>query len=160
MEKPPLLLMDVDGVLFPVTQKPSSDFRRRRLEEGSAEVWFSWRVAGRLAMLDAHFEVVWCTAWGADANRLVGRAHGIGARSVIDFPPAPSIAPGQTWKLAGVAAFVAERPLAWIDDELGEDAHRWALSRRAPTLLVPTDPGEGLNDEHVRRLVEFARPLR
>lgn len=152
-----MLLMDVDGVLFPVAEKPPRDFRRRRLEEGAAEVWFSWRVAGRLAMLDAHFEVVWCTAWGGDANRLVSRAHGIGARTVIDFPPAAPITHGQTWKLAGVSEFVAERPLAWIDDELGDDAHQWALSRSAPTLLVPTDPTKGLNDEHVRRLVDFAR---
>ena len=50
-----------------------------------------------------------------------------------------------TRKLAAVNRYVRDRPLAWVDDELYDDAQLWAQARRAPTLLMRTQPSVGLS---------------
>jgi hypothetical protein len=54
------------------------------------------------------------------------------------------------------------RPIAWVDDDLGSDAREWAERRSesvAPTLLVPTDPSDGLTDDEVEELLSWAGSL-
>jgi anion-transporting ArsA/GET3 family ATPase len=51
---------------------------------------------------------------------------------------------------------VGTRPAAWIDDGHNEACTEWAASREAPTLLVSTDPHEGLTDAQVDELIEWA----
>jgi hypothetical protein len=45
-----------------------------------------------------------------------------------------------TRKLAAVNRYVRDRPLAWVDDELYDDAQLWTQARRAPTLPPLTCP--------------------
>jgi hypothetical protein len=58
-----------------------------------------------------------------------------------------------------VDEYAANRPAAWIDDNLGEECHAWAERRSAPTLLVETSPSVGLTDEHVSMLQDWAKSL-
>jgi hypothetical protein len=58
-------------------------------------------------------------------------------------------------KVGAVAAFVGDRPTAWLDDEFGEIARRWARERRAPTLLVDVDPTTGLTVEMIDLLTAW-----
>lgn len=67
---------------------------------------------------------------------------------------------GRTWKLPSVQRFAADRPLAWIDDDLHGDAYAWAAARRIPTKLLSTDPSRGIVDREIRSLLAFARRAR
>ena len=60
------------------------------------------------------------------------------------------------WKIDAIDEYAADRPAAWIDDNLDADCERWASERRAPTLLVPTDAAVGISDVHVEQLLAWA----
>ena len=64
-----------------------------------------------------------------------------------------------TRKLAAVQDFVGSRAVAWIDDELYEDAEAWAAQRPVPTLLRRTRGSVGLTLADVQALEEFAESL-
>ena len=61
-----------------------------------------------------------------------------------------------TRKLAAVDHYAGDRPLAWVDDELYDDAQNWAQARPARTLLVRTRAAVGLTHDDVDRLLTFA----
>lgn len=114
----------------------------------------------RLRELLPHFEAVWATGWGERANdHLVHLLSLPGELEVVEFAVAPSSDGSGHWKLDALTARAAGRAAAWIDDGFNDACHKWATSRREPTLLVPTDPAEGLLDDHVESLVEWAHAL-
>ncbi len=151
MEKP-LLLVDVDGVLcpyFPDTPQPGYE----RLNVGAVEVWINPQHGIWLNDLATDFELVWATTWEHDAPARLGPALGLPDMPVIEFTQG---AANKTWKLADVDAFVRDRPVAWIDDELGSDVDHWAEKRQAPTLLVHIEGTAGFSGVHVEQLRTFA----
>jgi hypothetical protein len=46
--------------------------------------------------------------------------------------------------------------VAWVDDELGADAERWAGSR-ARTLLLRTSIEKGITEEQAEVLLDWAK---
>jgi hypothetical protein len=155
----PLLLVDVDGVIslfgFALDTRPPGQFL---MVDGIAH--FLSAVAGdHLRDLSDDFELTWCTGWEEKANDYLPRALGLDG----PLPYVPLIGravPGAHWKLAGIDAFVApDRPLAWIDDAHDEACVEWAAARRAPTLLMATEPPAGITAEHVGRLRGWAGAL-
>jgi hypothetical protein len=60
------------------------------------------------------------------------------------------------WKLEAIDEYAADRPAAWIDDNIDEECRAWAEHRNAPTLLVPTASPTGLTDDHVEQLLRWA----
>ena len=100
------------------------------------------------------FDLVWATTWGATANTTFGHFYGLPALPHVELVDLPRIG---TRKLAAVASYVGDRPVAWLDDELYEDAEAWAHARTAPTLLLRTAPYVGLRVEHIDVLRLFAR---
>jgi hypothetical protein len=52
--------------------------------------------------------------------------------------------------------YAGHRPLAWIEGTLSPEAHAWAASRRAPTLLISTDPAEGLTRPVIDQALQWA----
>jgi len=58
-----------------------------------------------------------------------------------------------------VIGWVGDRPCAWIDDDLHEDAWTWAAGRSVPTLLIEVDMTEGIARRHVDRLLAWAAGL-
>ncbi len=152
----PLLLLDVDGVLCPIGSGPGEPMRALMLED--YPVIFSEELPSRLSSLGERFTLVWATAWEIAANRLLAPAFGLPELPFISFA-GRAARPGRTWKLSAVQRFVRDRPMAWVDDELGHDAHAWAQKRTQPTLLLDINPSWGLAEAHVNALIAFADRL-
>ena len=148
----PLLLIDVDGVLCPFFDHDAAP-GYERLRIGPEMVWVNRQHGEWLRHLGGVYELVWATTWEHDAPRLLGPVLGLPEMRVIEFTQG---AAGTTWKIADIDAFVDDRPLAWLDDELGPDAFAWAHRRDEATLLVRIDGAVGLTEEHVSLVWDFA----
>jgi hypothetical protein len=59
-------------------------------------------------------------------------------------------------KVPAVIRYAGPRPLTWIDDALPPEAHAWAARRRIPTLLIGTDPAEGLTRPIIDQSLQWA----
>lgn len=149
----PYLLLDVGGVLSPYGLTPPSDFSEREI----GGFWVVWtdRHVNRIERLTKQFELIWATTWEQYANQALCPALQIDPLPFIKFVRGQT----QTRKLDSVKEFVGDRPAAWIDDDLYDDARSWAAerNRNVPTLLVQTTPSIGFTDEHVDELLDFAR---
>jgi hypothetical protein len=154
----PLLFLDIDGVIslfgWASADRPDGSFHAidgipHLLSAGAAE---------HLHELAAHFDPVWCSGWEEKANEHL--PHLLGLPGPYPFLSFGAVAPGGAhWKLEAIERHAGERPLAWVDDALSDDCHRWAAARAAPTLLVPTDPARGLTAREVAALVAWASAL-
>ena len=158
MIEKPLLLLDIDGVLNPWAAEVCPEgFEEHALFPGDdlpvrvASVHGSW-----IRALEASFDIVWASAWGADC-RLLADLLSLPEYPFIAFPPAPFSPPD---KVYAIEHFVGDRPCAWVDDEHSDAGRRWAESRTATTLLLAIDPGVGMACRDVERLVDWASNLR
>lgn len=167
-EPPPLLLLDVDGVLAPfqgdmlsMSRVGGEGFRRVDLdpEMGLREafLWVSEANTERLRKLGEAFEIVWATGWADTANRVIGPMHALEDLPVVELDYTFDT---PTWKLPSIEAFVPDdRACVWVDDDLAEDAERWAEERSAPTLLARCEPHVGLTDELTERCLQWVAGL-
>jgi hypothetical protein len=154
----PALLVDIDGVIslwgFASNSGPEGIWLTV-----DGIVHFLSAAAGRhlLALTDT-FEPAWCSGWEEKANDYLPEALGLPH-------PLPHITfnvknTERHWKLDAIDAWAGpDRPLAWIDDDLGERCRSWARERRGPTVLVETEPATGLTQAHVDRLRRWAAAL-
>jgi hypothetical protein len=156
----PLLLIDVDGVIslfgFDSERPPAGRFE---VVEGIAH-FLSGSAGDHLRKLSERFEPVWCTGWEEKANEYLPKALGLaGEFPFVSLAGATPAAAGH-WKLAAIDAYAGRRrPVAWVDDAHDERCRRWAAARKAPTLLISTDPATGLTEAHVAELLEWADRL-
>jgi len=157
----PVLFVDVDGVLSLFGFDP-----------GASELPgpFHWidgvahciPAAGgeRLRRLADRYELVWATGWEEKANEYLPHILGLRER---DLPclrfDGRAVFGTAHWKLGAIEEYAGGRPAAWIDDSLDDSCRDWATSRSAPTLLVETASHEGLTDEQVQRLLEWAEEV-
>lgn len=161
---PPLLLIDIDGVIslfgFDAGQPPPGRFL---LVDGIPH-FLSAAAATLLAGLQGEFELVWCSGWEEKADEYLPLALGLPAglhHLTFDGDVAAS-ARGEDrhWKLAAIDRYAGPaRPLAWIDDAHDGSCHAWASDRGGPTLLLGTDPAVGLTAGDVSRLRAWAAGL-
>lgn len=159
----PLLLLDVDGALCPVNRHAPGFTLNEQLGVMVGERHQEW-----LARLSALYEIGWATLWEHRANTELAPVFGLEMLPVVEFDPADDDGVwdddlerflGATFKLKAIARAAGSRPLAWVDDEIGEDAHRWARERDLagiPTLFLQTRTEQGLTEADVERLVAFA----
>jgi HAD domain in Swiss Army Knife RNA repair proteins len=153
----PLLFVDIDGVIslfgFPSDGCPAGTW----LSVDGVPHLISATAAPHLLALARTFDLVWCSGWEEKADEHLVHVLALPVRPpFLTFPAVPGTA---HWKLETVERHAGDRPLAWIDDRFDESCHAWAAERRAPTLLVATEPAVGLADEHVERLERWAREL-
>jgi HAD domain in Swiss Army Knife RNA repair proteins len=160
MRDRPVLFVDVDGVIslfgFVPGAAPAGRFETI---DGIAH-YLSATAGENLRRLDAAgFELVWCTGWEEKANEYLPHALGLsGPLPHLSFERNPGRAHAH-WKLDAIEAYAGARPLAWIDDAHGEACEAWASARRAPTLLVTTEPAVGMTELEVAALLGWASSL-
>lgn len=152
---PPLLFVDVDGVLNPYAADECPDgFVEHDLFPGDEPVRLCPQQARWLHELTEVFDLVWGTAWSAeDRARLSAMLHLPAFHGAVTLP-AGEFDPRE--KVPAVAAVAGDRPVAWIDDLLTADAWDWARRRQAPTLLLPIDPAVGLTRADAEILLRWA----
>jgi hypothetical protein len=155
-------MVDIDGVisLFGTGGGPGG-----RAVEGSLHSiegiphFLSATAAAHLLGLAEQFELVWASGWeeraGENLPHLLGLPAGI---PFLRFEKAVGRSNAH-WKLDAIEGYAGGRPLAWIDDALDEECRAWAQRRAAPTLLVQTDPRQGLTDAEVALLTAWAQEL-
>ncbi|MFJ7275358.1 hypothetical protein [Kitasatospora sp. NPDC098663] len=104
--------------------------------------------------------------WEEHANTHIAPAIGLPALPLVRFtgdvpqpgdPRVPLMELLSARKWAPLLRYAAGRPFAWVDDVIPPRLVRNSLCRR-DRLLLPIDPGPGLERRHVDRLL--ARPPR
>lgn len=146
-----MLLLDVDGVLMPLGQSVPQGFERHATPQHDivvSTVHGEW-----LRELCDSFEIVWASTWGDKANGTFGAFFGLPELASVPLGDLPRTG---TRKLGKVAEFAGDRAVAWVDDELYEDADERATQRAVPTVLLRTPPYVGLTESDVERLRTFA----
>jgi HAD domain in Swiss Army Knife RNA repair proteins len=160
--KPPILFLDVDGVISLFGFAPSAEHLPGPLHwiDGIAH-FIPEDVGGRLVRLAESFELVWATGWEERANEHLPFILGLPFRDLpfLDFD-GRAVFGSAHWKVDAIAEYAGDRPAAWIDDNIDEECMAWTEGRGAPTLIVHTDPAVGLTDEHVVELLRWAEELR
>jgi hypothetical protein len=153
----PWLLLDVDGTLCPLGSGGGEEMLESSGDYG--EVRYARAQPARLAALAEPIALSWATSWGHEANDVLSPLFGLPLLPVIEFGDV-TFKMGETWKLPVIRRYVKEWPFAWVDDEIGKDAHRWAGKRSVPTLLLDVRPDVGLTQDHVDSLLRFAATVR
>jgi hypothetical protein len=157
----PILFVDVDGVISLFGFAPDVGQLPGPLHwiDGVAHC-IPPAVGERLVRLAEDFELVWATGWEERANEHLPFVLG------LPFNDLPTLTfdgramfGSSHWKVDAINAYAGDRPAAWIDDNMNEECLVWAKFRSVPTLLIETDPSEGLTDVHVEQLRSWAAEL-
>jgi hypothetical protein len=156
--QPPILFVDVDGVISLFGFAPSVESLPGPLHliDGVAHC-IPPEVGERLVRLADSFELVWATGWEQRANEHLPHILRLPFRDLpcLTFD-GRAVFGSAHWKLDALDEYARDRPAAWVDDNVDETCLAWANGRRAPTLIVETEPSSGLTDEHVDRLLAWA----
>ncbi|HEX7302337.1 HAD domain-containing protein [Lentzea sp.] len=136
----PILFLDVDGPLLPFGDGVTGTPGLPRLDPAHGP---------RLAALPC--ELVWATTWMDEANDEIAPRLGLPRLAVATWPDDPAtedadVRRGLHWKTRGLVALAADRPFAWVDDEIGETDRAWVARHHGRALLLRVDPRQGLTD--------------
>jgi hypothetical protein len=166
----PLLLVDIDGVisLFGGAGQASlsvhgshADGQRRNGSFHSIDGtphFLSSTAAAHLLVLSDLFDLVWASGWEERANEHLPHLLGLPpALPYLRFARAVGRSNAH-WKLDAIDEYAEERALAWVDDAFNPACETWAEARKAPTLLVQTEPERGLTSMEAQRLADWGRP--
>jgi hypothetical protein len=151
----PILFLNVDGV---IAVHPESDELPpgQWHELGSSHAYVPDQAIERVRALASRFEIIWATRWADRANEHFAPRLGLGHDLEVVRLGSDEAWGAGTWKIKAIDAAAGKRPAAWVDANITRRDEGWAKTRLAPTLLVRTDPYEGISDDDVERLLEWA----
>ncbi|MFC5187735.1 HAD domain-containing protein [Actinomadura harenae] len=151
---PPLVLVDVDGVLNPF-RRPHRRFRHHRVHPDgqSFRVWLDARHGRMLRALAAEggAELAWATYWEDEANQWIGPRLGLPRLPFVPVPAFPGVEEGRSlgaWKARHVAAWTGGRAFVWFEDQADAAETLAGTPGVGDHLLVRVDPVTGLTPEH------------
>ncbi|MGI5214846.1 HAD domain-containing protein [Plantactinospora sp. CA-290183] len=169
----PVVAIDVDGVLNP--DRPSTaralgylphhyDGPSPTGAQVTGVIWLHPQHGAWLRELaDQGADLVWCTSWGQLANSWLALRLGLPTDlPVIDVGEGGGVRFGRQPKLGPLYRYTGQRPVVVLDDEIGGKDPDEATRRTAagtPTLLVPIDPGIGLQRAHIDQVATWLRSL-
>lgn len=159
---PPVLLLDVDGVLN-AFEPAWPDFRRARV--GGLTIRWASALAARLAGLHASgvVEARWCTTWCGYPDLLAEFGALLGLHLESAFQDRPQHLTWAELKVKAALAVLAEgRRLVWADDcEVGAGRDLFPALAEAEAdgraLLVQPESRYGLTPAGVDAIEAFAR---
>jgi HAD domain in Swiss Army Knife RNA repair proteins len=166
----PLLFLDVDGVIslfgfregygLAAGDAPFESCPPGRLHSINGVMhYISTACADHLERLADRYELVWATGWEETANDYLPYLLGLpGHLPYLTFDGRVR-AGAAHWKIDAIDEYADGRPLAWIDDNVDDSCRVWAEERPAPTLIIETVRHEGMDDEHVELLLDWADKL-
>ena len=153
-----VLALDVDGVISlfgfegPLGEAPG----RFHLIDGMAHC-IPEGIGDRLRRLAGQYEIIWATGWEDRANERLPDILGLpGELPFLTFDGNARFGSAH-WKIDAIDRYAGDRPIAWVDDCLDESCRAWAAGRAAPTLLVSTEPDQGLTEAHVEALLGWVQ---
>ena len=157
-EHKPVLFLDVDGVISLFGFSPTADELPGPFHWIDGVAHCIPDAAGeRLARLGERFELVWATGWEEKANEYLPFLLGLPQPELpVLLFEGRAVWGSAHWKLDAIDEYAADRPAAWIDDNIDDACRRWAEGRGAPTLLVETSSATGLTEDHVEALLAWA----
>lgn len=171
----PALLIDVDGVLNVPGRAGEPGWETHLIlgpgDRRTFEVVINRSHGSDLLDLAEWFELTWATTWWTVANERLG--------PLLGLPPLPAVPLPSAFrrthnlyspKTPHVRRWAKGRPLAWVDDDIGDDdataltrdwsAHRLEVMRSDPpvsaVLALAVDPNVGLTRDHLARLRRWA----
>jgi hypothetical protein len=154
----PLLLVDIDGVISLFGGRLTAEDGSFHSIDGMPH-FLSATAAAHLLHLADDFDLVWCSGWEEKADEHLPHLLRL-PRGLPHLQFDRDVRRGNAhWKLAAIDSYARERPLAWIDDALNDACRAWAAAREAPTLLVKTEPADGLTAREAALLSRWAREL-
>jgi hypothetical protein len=153
----PLLFLDIEGVI--AVRRPSGALPPGEWHQfGFLQAYVPEYAAERIRALASRYEIIWATVWEHRANRyfspLLGLEDDLPVLRLRSNGNGNGASSDSTLETIDEAA--GRRPVAWVHDDVTAAHERWASERRAPTLLVQTDPYAGISETDVRRLLEWA----
>ncbi len=163
--EPPVLLLDIDGVLNVHPWRGGWGGPLTRILPGP--VYYEPRLVERLR--DFHTcgvaEVRWSTTWCGYEPQLVRLEQVLGLRFERAFSDRPM---SKTWAElkaeAAVAALAEGRRIVWVDDSEVNAGRRFypvisEAERERRALLIQPDSARGLQPEHLEQIRAFSRVL-
>lgn len=168
----PVLLLDVDGVInvFDKDNIPLEFHHLMYSWNNQVPIWCSMAkgTTNKLIELMGLFDIYWATAWNENANKIT-KAIGL-----PEFPLCPIdciaydvnqnlklVEKGllDHWKMESIERFVqaelADRAIAFIDDEIASDKWAQARNKLTPTIFVKTNGKYGITEAEMVALRNF-----
>jgi hypothetical protein len=153
---PPVVLLDVDGVLNPL-RRAGRGYHRHRASPGgfTFRLWLNAAHGPMLRALAAQSgaELAWASYWCENANEWIAPRVGLPELPFVPIPRRPydSELTLGAWKARHVAAWVRRRPFVWFEDEPDVTGCLRDDPGIGAHLLVAVDPLIGLTEEHVEQ---------
>ena len=149
---PPLIFLDVDGVLIPFRTRSTGTGRRLRAGAPDTPDYSGNPLLERLDPEDGRRllclpgRLIWASTWMAEANEVIAPRLGLPALPVVDWPDIDEQPQrGLHWKTAPLTRWAAGHPFVWLDDETTDADRRWVAAHHPqPALLHHVDPFLGL----------------
>jgi hypothetical protein len=161
----PLLFLDVDGTLLPCggARLPSTLDEWDAWQHGSNPQLAKLVPAHGPRLLAFSCDLMWATAWMADANDVIAPLLGLPRLPVVDFPAIPEEDEPDVlhWKTPALVEAAAGRPFVWLDDEITDLDRAWVSTHhRGQALLHRVDSTFGVTDADFAVLADWLRVAR
>jgi len=162
--KPPLWLLDVDGVINAVCGTVPPGYERRRIN--GFQITWPTEIVARMRQLHetGAVEIRWLTTWCDDAASKIAPGLGLPLDCVVEGS-ADHLDPENryVWWKSVTAKRLSDaepdRPLIWTDDDLDyaeiQGEVDWLRDRTGPTLAIAPDVRQGITPKLMAKIEAF-----